>query len=49
MIAANALSVDIEPVERVVLVVWLFVIAALAVPSALSTDHEAVERVALLV
>ena len=46
--AANALSVDIEPVERVVLEVWLFVIAALTAPSSLSTVIEAYQRSPLL-
>ena len=38
-----------DAVERVALEVWLFVIAALVVPSALSTDTEEVERFVLLV
>ena len=48
MIAANALSVDIEPVERVVLEVWLSAIATLTAPSSLSTVIEAYQRLQLL-
>ena len=49
MIAASALSVEIDDVERFVLETWLLVMPAAAATRALSTDIDDVDRFVLLV